>query len=143
MFYQKNVIFNNLISGIIKNIVESILLNVLFNNIFPKVLYLIKLIYNGLNLGSYNIIYIYMIMAVVILFILYKIFIFFKIKKSKKEVSKSISLSSILSESSDFDLNTKNMERKKSKTTYESKNILTTDLISSYTQKTRSHEKKV
>ena len=133
----KHSIINYTISTVINNITQSILLNVLSKNIFSKIIYLYNCVIAKSALGSYSILFIYMIIAIVILFILYKIFIYFKSnKKSNKKNNKisSSSLSSILSKPSDYDLNPKKIERKKGKKNKSSdslKKILTTDLLSS------------
>lgn len=111
MFGPKTKNVNYIVNEVIYNSIKSIMLNVLINKLLPRALNLFK--YLGTNLSSCNIICVYMIVAVVILFILYKIFTFFKFnKKSNKEVP-SNTLSSILSKLSDYDLNPKNMEKKK------------------------------
>jgi hypothetical protein len=127
---SKSSILNNIVFEIVKGSIKSAILNVLLNKIFPKVISLYKYLGTITSLSSYCIIFIYMIVAVVILFILYKIFAFFQSNKKSTKVL-NCTLSSILSKSSDYDLNPHKMEKKKKNKSSKSKIMLTTDIISS------------
>lgn len=130
MLFKKNLIMDDIVIQIVKNLIQSSLMNVLMRKILPFVLNLLN--YSG----PYHLILIYLLIAIVILFILYKIFIYFKSKSSKSK-SSNFKISSILSNSSDYDLNPHKMEKLKNKSSKTSKSsktkkILTTDLLSSY-----------
>lgn len=131
MLFKKNLIMDDIVIQIVKNLIQSSLMNVLMSKILPFVL-------NLLNFsGPYHLILIYLLIAIVILFILYKIFIYFKSKSKSKSKSSNFKISSILSNSSDYDLNPYKMEKLKNKSSKsvkssKSKKILTTDLLSSY-----------
>lgn len=136
MLFKKNLIMNDIVIQIIKNLIQSTLVNVLMSKILPFVSNLLHFS------GPYHLIFIYLLIAIAILFILYKIFIYFKSNKFTSEKKSSNSkISSILSNSNDFDLdprkmekmkNKKNKKNKSSKSSKSSKKILTTDLLSSY-----------
>lgn len=127
MFFKKNLIINDIVIQIVKNLIQSTLVNVLMSKILPFVSSLLHFS------GSYHLIFIYLLVAIVILFILYKIFAYFKSNKfiiDKK--SSNFKISSILTNSNDFDLDPRKMEKMKNKSSKSSKKILTTDLLSSY-----------
>lgn len=132
MLFKKNLIMYDIVIQIVKNLIQSTLVNVLMSKILPLVSNLLHFS------GSYHLILIYLLIAIVILFILYKIFIYFKSNKfSRRKKSSTFKISSILSNSNDFDLDPRKMEKiknmkNKSSKSYKSNKILTTDLLSSY-----------
>jgi hypothetical protein len=134
MLFKKTLIMSNIVNEIIKNIIQSTLINILMNKILPLILILLKY----LSIGSYYLIFIYMIAAVSIIFIIYKIYNYFKLSSnnfSTYQLSSILSDSYTNSDSDDFNLDPKKMEKlkntkkklKKKKST--SINILTTDLL--------------
>jgi len=131
MILKKTIMLNNIVGDIIKNSIQSALLNVLINKVLPLVINLFK--YMG-NYSYYGIL-IYLIISVLILFIIYKLFRYLNPNKNQIIISSS-SISSILSRSSDFDLNCHKMEKlknKKNTSNTKSKKTLTTDLLTSFT----------
>lgn len=136
MLFKKNLIMNDIVIQIVKNLIQSTLINVLMSKILPLVSTLLNFS------GPYYLILIYLLIAIVILFILYKIFAYFKSNKStNRKNSYDFKISSILTNSDDFDLDPQKMEKmknksskssKSSKTSKSSKKILTTDLLSTY-----------
>ena len=136
MLFKKNLTMNDVVIQIVKNLIQSTLINVLMSKILPFVSSLLHFS------GQYYLIFIYLLIAIVILFILYKIFVYFKSNKStNRKNSYDFKISSILTNSDDFDLDPQKMEKmknksskssKSSKTSKSSKKILTTDLLSTY-----------
>lgn len=116
----KNKLINDIALNIIKNYIQTHVFNILIDKILPYA----SLLFNYLNTCSYFYIFIYLILAVVLIFIIYKIIKYFNHKRLS-----SVKISSILSDSSDFNLDPKKMEKKKYRNT--SKKILTTDLLTS------------
>ena len=130
MLLKKNLIMNDIVIQIVKNLIQSTLVNVLMSKVLPFVSSLLHFS------GPYHLIFIYLLIAIVILFILYKIFVYFKSNKfTRGKKSSDFKISSILTNSDDFDLDPRKMEKQKnksSKSSKSSKKILTTDLLSSY-----------
>ena len=123
MLFKKNLIMNDIVIQIVKNLIQSTLINILMSKILPFVFNLLHFS------GQYYLIFIYLLIAVVILFILYKIYIYFKSNEFiRTKKSSTFKISSILTNSDDYDLDLRKMKNKSSK----SKKILTTDLLSSY-----------
>lgn len=129
MLFKKNLIMNDIVIQIVKNLIQSTLINVLMSKILPFVSRLLHFS------GPYHLIFIYLLIAVTILFILYKIFVYFKLNKFTSSIKSTyFKISSILTNSNDFDLDPFKMEKMKNKSSKSSKlkKILTTDLLSSY-----------
>lgn len=143
MIFEKKLIMNDIVIQVVKNIIQTTLINVLINKVLPYVSYLFNIA------GPYYLIYVYLIIAVIILFVLYKIFVYFRSSKlsnrssklssksssktsNKTSISSSDKISSIITNSDDFNLDPIEMEKKKNKKSRSSKNVLTTDLLSSY-----------
>lgn len=129
MFFEKNLIMNDIVIQIIKNLIQTTLVNVLMTKILP---FVSNLLYFS---GPYHLIFIYLLIGIVILFILYKIFVYFKSNEFiRGKKSSTFKISSIFTNSNDFDLDPRKMEKMKNKSSKSSKSnkILTTDLLSSY-----------
>lgn len=124
MLFKKTLMINDIVSKIIYSSIQSALFNILLNKLLP----IVSKLFKYYCMYSYSAIFIYLIVAVIILLISYKIFKYFKFNKK----SSSIDISSILSRTSDFDFNKHKTDRKKCKSSSNSKKkIFTTDLLSS------------
>jgi sensor histidine kinase YesM len=129
MLFQKKLLLDDIVIEVVKNIIQSTLLKVTVEKIVPH----ISILLNYLSTFSYYLIFKYLIFIVVILLIFSKVYSYLRLLKLKIKSSSS-KISSIPSESDEYDFDQKKMKKMKNKKSdrTKSKNILTTDLISSY-----------
>lgn len=153
MLFKKGLQMNDILISILKDFVQSTIMNILMTKLLP----FCTLLLNYANTNCYYLGLLYFIISVVIILILYKLYTYFKYGKNNKyrkhkysssnilsnsstnklkienklKATSSYNLSSILSVSSDYNLDPNIMEKKKSKKNkLSSSKKLTTDLLS-------------
>lgn len=122
----KSFFIKNIVNDVLNKLVMTTLTNILLSKILP---YITEL-FLCFSAGSFSTIVIYMSVAVAIIFIIYKLLKYLKKKNSRNT---SYKISTITSSTDEFNLSPRKMEIKKNKKNISkiSKNIPTTDLLSS------------